>query len=360
MGEPIRVLVVDDSAFMRKIITDILNHDQRIQVVGTARNGKDALEKQQLHKPDVITLDVEMPIMNGLEALKSIMRTSPCPVVMISSQTKKGAEITLLAMEFGAVDFVTKPSGPISLDIGKEEHTIREKVLHAAKANIKPINIEKSTAFQPTYEVKSKPRTNRTMPVSSTNKKKVIAIGTSTGGPRALKTVISQIPATIEAPILIVQHMPSGFTRSLAERLNAVSEINVKEAENGDILLNGTAYIAPGGYHISVDNKGNELMIRTHLEDPRKGHRPSVDVMYESLALHSTIEVVAVIMTGMGADGTEGLRALKAATPCYSIVEAEESCVVFGMPKAAIKANLVDEVVHVQHIAGHLVRYLTR
>lgn len=358
MGEPIRVLVVDDSAFMRKIITDILNHDQRIQVVGTARNGKDALEKQQLLNPDVITLDVEMPIMNGLEALKSIMRTSPCPVVMISSQTKKGAEITLLAMEFGAVDFVTKPSGAISLDIGKEEHTIREKVLHAASANIKPINIEKSKALQSNYEVKSKPRTNRSVP--SANKKKVIAIGTSTGGPRALKTVISQIPATIKAPILIVQHMPAGFTRSLAERLNTVSEINVKEAEDGDILLDGTAYIAPGGYHISVDNKGNELMIRTHLEDPRKGHRPSVDVMYESLALHSTIEVVAVIMTGMGADGTEGLRALKANTPCYCIVEAEESCVVFGMPKAAIKANLVDEVVHVQHITGHLIRYLTR
>ncbi len=340
----IQVLVVDDSAFMRKVISDMLNQDPRIHVIGTARNGQDALLKQKQLSPDVITLDVEMPIMNGLDTLKQIMNEDPCPVVMISSTTKVGTENTLIAMEYGAVDFVTKPSGAISLDINRVEMEIVDKVIQASKAKVrhstpKPIvqKIVKHEHLQ-------------------TQKRKVIAIGTSTGGPKALKDVITQLPATIKAPILVVQHMPANFTRSLAERLNSLSSIIVKEAENGDLIENGTAYIAPGGYHIALQKIGSAYFIKTHLEEPRRGHRPSVDVLYESLATLADVETIAVIMTGMGADGTEGLMKLKQHGSCYAIAEAEESCVVFGMPRAAIKTNLVDEVVHVQEIAERVIR----
>lgn len=340
----IQVLVVDDSAFMRKVITDMLNSDPRIHVIGTARNGEDALLKQKQLRPDVITLDVEMPLLNGLETLKKMMNEDPCPVVMISSTTKEGTENTLIAMEYGAVDFVAKPSGAISLDLDKVEKEIIEKVILAAKAKLK--------------QATPKPIVSKSLhqPFVKSQKQKIIAIGTSTGGPKALKDVITKVPATVSAPILIVQHMPVGFTKSLADRLNSLSSITVKEAKDGDLLENGTAYIAPGGYHIALRQVKSSFFIKTHLEEPRRGHRPSVDVMYESLSTISDIETIAVIMTGMGADGTEGLMKLKQTASCYAIAEAEESCVVFGMPKAAIKTNLVDEVVHVQDIAERISR----
>lgn len=346
MERNIQVLVVDDSAFMRKVISDILNQDPRINVIGTARNGQDALLKRRELRPDVMTLDVEMPVMNGLDTLKQIMKEDPCPVVMISSTTKEGAENTLLAMEYGAVDFVAKPSGAISLDINKVKIEIVDKVIQAAKARLQ------RSAPKPIVQ-----RTIRRL-IETNEKRKVIAIGTSTGGPKALKDVITKIPATIAAPILIVQHMPVGFTRSLAERLNALSSITVKEARDGEMIENGTAYIAPGGCHLGLRKVGSSLFIQTHLEEPRKGHRPSVDVMYESLSTITDIETIAVIMTGMGADGTEGLMKLKEKGSCYAIAEAAESCVVFGMPRAAIKTNLVDEVVHVQEIAERMLRHV--
>ncbi|MET3505021.1 protein-glutamate methylesterase/protein-glutamine glutaminase [Halalkalibacter oceani] len=350
MERKIQVLVVDDSAFMRKVISDMLNQDPRVHVIGTARNGEDALRKRKELRPDVMTLDVEMPIMNGLETLKHVMNDDPCPVVMISSTTKQGAENTMLAMEYGAVDFVTKPSGAISLDIDRVENEIVEKVVYAARARLrrsspKPIVQPRTVQF-----VK---RPSRTLLSSA---QKMIAIGTSTGGPKALKDVITKLPGSLKAPVLIVQHMPAGFTRSLAERLDSLSELTVKEAEDGDVLKNGVAYIAPGGYHLAVKQEHSSYVIQTHLEEPRRGHRPSVDVMYESLSALNDIETIAVIMTGMGADGSEGLMKLKQSGSCYAIAEAEESCVVFGMPKVAIRTKLVDEVVHIQEIAGRIMR----
>lgn len=346
MGNSIKVLVVDDSAFMRKVISDMLKRHPGINVVATARNGQDALEKRKELRPDVITLDVEMPIMNGLETLKLLMDDDPCPVVMVSSTTKEGAQNTLLAMEYGAIDFVTKPSGAISLDIGKVEEQIIAKVIQASKANV----------FREKVKITPGQVKERARRIKSTNKNKIIAIGTSTGGPRALKDVIPKLPATIAAPIVIVQHMPPGFTLSLAERLNSLSNVTVKEASDGETLINGTAYIAPGGFHLSVKKIGNQSVLHLHKEEPRRGHRPSVDVMFESLAEIKDIETVAVIMTGMGADGTEGLIKLKQAANCYAIAEAEESCVVFGMPKSAIKTKLVDEVVHVNQISDCISR----
>ncbi len=343
MNKKIHVLVVDDSAFMRKVISEMLNRDPRLHVIATARNGEEALKKRRELRPDVITLDVEMPVMNGLETLKKLMEEDPCPVVMVSSTTKEGTTNTLLAMEYGAVDFVTKPSGAISLDMDKVEEEITKKVVHAAKASIKP-RAPKEAVFK---------RIER-RPYTKTNDRKIVAIGTSTGGPKALKEVITQLPSDLNAPVLIVQHMPAHFTRSLAERLNSISNIHVKEAEDGELIKNGTAYIAPGGYHMGVLQNGSSLYIRTHLEEPKRGHRPAVDTMYDDLARLSNIETIAVIMTGMGADGSEGLLHLKREGHCYALAEAEESCVVFGMPKAAIKTNLIDEVVHVNGIASRI------
>ncbi|GAE36049.1 chemotaxis response regulator protein-glutamate methylesterase CheB [Halalkalibacter akibai JCM 9157] len=348
MGNSIRVLVVDDSAFMRKVISDMLNKYPGIQVIGTARNGQEALKKRKELRPDVMTLDVEMPVMNGLETLKQLMEEDPCPTVMVSSTTKQGAENTLLAMEYGAVDFVTKPSGAISLDIDKVEHQIIDKVIYASKAKV--IRKEEKNV--------NRPLSNRVVPQKKMNQKKIVAIGISTGGPRALKEVIPKLQASIQAPIVIVQHMPAGFTLSLAERLNSLSDITVKEARDGDFLQNGTAYVAPGGFHLSIKKKGDAFVAHLHTEEPRRGHRPSVDVLYESLAEIPTVDTVAVIMTGMGADGTEGLIKLKKTSNCYAIAEAEKSCVVFGMPKAAIRTNLVDEIVPVEEISRCIERLL--
>lgn len=347
MNPFIRVLVVDDSAFMRKVISDIINQDPRMEVVGVGRHGEDAIKKVDEFDPDVITLDVEMPIMSGLEALKVIMNKKPRPVVMISSKTKVGAETTLQAMEAGAVDFITKPSGAISLDIDKVADEIREKVFYATKANVAVLNQRDLVSTQ----------TIKNVPTSKANVQKVIAIGTSTGGPKALKTVISQLPASIRAPIVVVQHMPAGFTKSLAERLDRLSKLTVKEAKSGDVLQNGHVYIAPGGYHIELKVKSRALMIETTFDEPRKGHRPSVDTMFESLAQINQIEVIAVVMTGMGTDGTIGLKELKKRPFCYSIAEAEETCVVFGMPKSIIQHQLADEVVRVENISHYLSEY---
>lgn len=298
------VLVVDDSAFMRKIITDILESDERISVIGTARNGRDALNKIQDLSPDVVTLDIEMPVMDGLTALKRIMDTKLLPVVMLSSLTKTGAENTVKAMELGAVDFIAKPSGSISLDIKKVESEIIEKVLTAAKANlVNPSggNNNRSNKQQPMEKAH----------FSICKEKYLVAIGTSTGGPRALQQVLIRLPKNFPAPIVIVQHMPPGFTKSLADRLDSFSEIHVKEAVTGEILKAGTAYIAPGNHHMRIKKIGRGIATDLAQDEQRNGHRPSVDVLFESLTVHREYKKLAVVMTGMGADGTRGLQLLK-------------------------------------------------
>lgn len=374
-----KLLVVDDSAFMRKLISDFFVNNSKIEVVGTARNGKDAIKKIQALNPDVVTMDVEMPEMNGLDALKEIMTVCPVPVVMLSSTTQKNAENTLIAMELGAVDFVAKPSGTISLDLHKIQDELVHKVEEATKVQIAKLKIalprqqsvQRSNVLPNQEKVLSKvieskvDLVNKGATVSSIKKewsrltKKIVLIGTSTGGPRALQEVITKIPKNIQAPILIVQHMPAGFTKSLANRLNQLSEITVKEAEQGDILHNGIAYIAPGGYHLKLRKVGTSFgIVLDQTEPPRSGHRPSVDVMFEDVSQYNDFDKIAVIMTGMGYDGAAGLKQLKKTGNVMAIAESADTCIVYGMPKAAVETQLVDEVADVDDIAQSIMKYM--
>ncbi|KGP74007.1 protein-glutamate methylesterase/protein-glutamine glutaminase [Pontibacillus yanchengensis] len=351
----IRVLVIDDSAFMRKMIKDILEHDTRFTVLGTARNGEDGLQKIKQLQPDVVTLDIEMPKMDGLTCLQHIMKEHPLPVVMLSSLTHDGAESTIKAMEYGAVDFIEKPSGSISLDINIKQEEIIQKVYESFKANLKEVqtdNLEYEDIPTIPYEPPSRLLTEK-------NLKKIVAIGTSTGGPRALQQVITKLPVDIPAPILIVQHMPAGFTKSLAKRLNVLSDIEVKEAENGEIIRKGVAYIAPGNYHLKVQKVGLSLAIKLDQSDTRNGHRPSVDIMLESLANLTNYQAYTIIMTGMGSDGALGLHYLKSrAQQTIAITESSDSAIVYGMPKAAVLTNKVEHTVHVKDISYTLVNVM--
>lgn len=374
--QKIKLLVVDDSAFMRKLISDFFSDHRHIEVIGAARNGKDAIKKIEQLKPDVVTMDVEMPEMNGMEALKEIMQKHPLPVIMLSSTTKRGAENTLMAMEYGAVDFVAKPSGSISLDLHKIKNELVHKVEEASKVTVSKLRkpFHKSTAasqmpHQPLNNEESKlknmtkPTVKIDVPIKKTDwsktSKKFILIGTSTGGPRALQEVITKIPANVGAPILIVQHMPAGFTKSLATRLDQLSDIHVKEAEQGDLLQKGTAYIAPGGYHLKLRKIGSSFaVVLDDQEPPRAGHRPSVDVMFEDVSQYPEFDKIAVIMTGMGYDGSKGLVSLKKTGNVMAIAESAETCIVYGMPKAAVETQLVDEVADVDDIAKTIMKYM--
>ncbi|QED47561.1 protein-glutamate methylesterase/protein-glutamine glutaminase [Cytobacillus dafuensis] len=362
--EKIRVLIVDDSAFMRKLISEFLAEDSKIEVIGTARNGKEGLKKVKELKPDVVTMDVEMPILNGLDAVKQIMLEQPTPVIMLSSTTKEGAENTLTAIQNGAIDFIAKPSGAISLDLHKIKEELILKVISASKVSRKNlINIlPKTTKCEDSYSRielrKPNDIVNKAFNRSNSNTKKIVCIGTSTGGPRALQNVLTNLPADIDAGILIVQHMPAGFTKSLAIRLNSISNISVKEAVDGEIVQKGTAYIAPGGLHLKVVESGLNLLIKLDKSESRNGHRPSVDVLFESVSEIKEYMKVAVIMTGMGSDGTQGLIALKNNGTVRAIAESQETSIIFGMPKAAIATRLIDEVQDVDKIAESILKYV--
>ncbi|MCP1190264.1 chemotaxis response regulator protein-glutamate methylesterase [Priestia flexa] len=347
----IKVLIVDDSAFMRKVITSLLEEDGRFNVVGTARNGEEALKKAVLLNPHVMTLDVEMPVMNGLEVLKELMKIKPTPVVMLSSTTFEGANNTFLAMEYGAVDFVAKPSGAISLDIDKVKDELLTKLYIASKANL-PFNSKESIKDKP---VKSSMVRGDRKPL-----KKVVCIGTSTGGPRALQDVLTMLPATIPVPILIVQHMPAGFTSSLAARLDRLAAISVKEARDDQKLEPGCAYIAPGGYHLTVKESKEGLITVLDQSLPVKGHRPSVDTLFQSLADCPNYEKVAVVLTGMGADGTEGVIHMKSKGQTIAIAESEETAIIYGMPKSIIATRLVDEIQPLHYVANRILHYVQK
>jgi len=353
------VLVVDDSAFMRRLITDFLSEHDQIHVVGTARNGEDALRKIELLNPDVVTLDVEMPVMDGLETLKNIMMKCPRPVIMLSSTTKDGAENTILSLQYGAIDFISKPSGSISLDLYKVKEELKNKVILAKTANLKKVNnqllpkTKKYSKIDLCVDEKSI-LFDRNRPFQS-----IVCMGTSTGGPRALQHVLTKLPSNINAPIFIVQHMPPGFTKSLANRLHSISSIEVKEAVNGDVVKNGTAYIAPGGSHMKIVKSGATLTIKIDQTDIRNGHRPSVDVMFESISELKNYRKIAVIMTGMGSDGSEGLKKMKSNGFVKAISESEATSVVYGMPKSAVATNLVDRIVNVEEISDAILYFLS-
>ncbi|WP_019152768.1 protein-glutamate methylesterase/protein-glutamine glutaminase [Robertmurraya massiliosenegalensis] len=359
----IKVLIVDDSAFMRKLIHDFLSEHPSIDVIGTARNGEDALKKIKTLRPDVVTLDIEMPVMNGLEALQMIMKEHPVPVLMLSSTTQLGAENTMLAISYGAIDFITKPSGPISLDLIKVKEELVEKVLSASKANMavvmknKPYT--KSTIRTSKECSKIERKEQKLSSVQKSFSKKIICIGTSTGGPRALQEVLTKLPKDLDAAVFVVQHMPAGFTKSLATRLDSLSECHVKEAEDGEFAIKGTIYIAPGGYHLLVNEVGGKLKIQLDMSiPPKSGHRPSVDIMFHSISDISDYTKIAVIMTGMGADGSQGLVELKKKGHVTAIAESEVTSIVYGMPKSAIATNLVDEIKNVDEIAETILKYV--
>jgi two-component system chemotaxis response regulator CheB len=327
----IKVLVVDDSIVMRRIISDMLSKDGEIEVVGTARNGAEALEMVRRLNPDVVTMDIEMPVMDGLTALQHIMAESPRAVVMLSSMDKRQADITFKSLDLGAVDFIPKTGGSLSLDLEKESEGIISKVKAAAKARIIPRRAPGSV--QPTS-------------MTTLSGDWIVLIGSSTGGPKALPEVLSRLPANLPAAVLVVQHMPEGFTRSFAERLNWVSALEVKEAEEGEEIKKGKVYIAQGNKHLTL--KGNRL----HLDDGPKVNfvRPAVDVLMRSVAPHYGPRTVGVVLTGMGSDGAAGMQLIKQMGG-KTIVQSEETCVVYGMPKAVVELNAADRIVPLEDIA---------
>lgn len=353
----IKVLVVDDSAFMRKIISDILNEDSDIDVVGTGRNGMDALEKIKTLKPDVVTLDVEMPVMDGLETLKQIMSEHKISVVMLSSITVEGAESTIKALELGAIDFITKPTSIFDMDSSKKRYELTNKIKAAAVAKIST-NILTKNPLKPLEKTNSK-KTQRKSLISKISKRNndnvsnIIAIGTSTGGPRALQGIIPYFTQDINGSILVVQHMPPGFTQSLANRLDSMSHISVKEAENGEKIQKGWCYIAPGDYHMEIEDRGGVFYIKLTEAEPVSGHRPSVDVLMDSAARINRIPIYGVILTGMGGDGAKGMKKIMDNNG-YTIAQDEETCVIYGMPKVAVNLGAIKEILPLDKIAGHL------
>jgi len=345
-----RVLIADDSALMRKIISDVINSDPSLEVISTAKNGEEAYQKVIALKPDVVTMDVEMPVMDGLTTLERLMRDYPLPVVMLSALTQSGASATIKALEIGAIDFITKPSGSISIDIAKLSQEIILKVKTAAEAKIgmfsQPVSQVSAPLARAKQDLKSIVKGNFTLTV----------IGTSTGGPKALHEVMGSLPSGLNTAILIVQHMPIGFTKSLAQRLDSVSQFTVKEAEEGDIIESGKAYVAPGNFHMEISSQGDRYTIHLTQDPQVNGHRPSVDVLFQSAAkLRAT--KVGVIMTGMGSDGAQGLKILKDAG-VKTIGESAETCVVYGMPKSAFKIGAVDFEVPLYKISGQIVQAL--
>ncbi|MGM8214488.1 protein-glutamate methylesterase/protein-glutamine glutaminase [Bacillaceae bacterium W0354] len=343
----IKVLVIDDSAFMRKMISEMINQADGMQVIGTARNGLDGIEKIKTLKPDVVTLDVEMPILDGISALGRIMEESPLPVIMLSSLTTKGAKSTIQAIEYGAVDFISKPSGAISLNIEDVKTELINKINMAKTANIFKNNLKRDVNIEQVTTGNKKSITQNLI-----HKKTVVAIGVSTGGPKALQQVLTKFDKNFSAPILIVQHMPAKFTKTLAERLDRLTNIRVKEASDGELLMNGTAYIAPGDYHMNIKRIGTSLAISLDQSEPQKGHRPSVNKLFESLANVRDVNKVAVVLTGMGSDGTDGAKQLKKIDKkSILIAESNQSAVIYGMPKSIIENVGADLVVTIDDMA---------
>lgn len=339
---PVRVLVVDDSALMRKLIPQVLQTDSSIQVVGTAMDGNFGLKKIEELKPHVVTLDLEMPGMNGIEMLKEIMRRHRVPVIVVSSHSTEGASVTLKALALGAFDFVAKPS-----DVSARMPEIAQELIAKIKAGANSPRIKAipmATAVQ---------RLDKTSPTAKNPPTRVVAIGVSTGGPNALQYLLSQLPGDFPGTLVVVQHMPEGFTEMFARRLDETCAISVKEAQSGDLLIAGRALICPGSRHLKVKRLplGDVAVLS---DEPRvNGHRPSADVLFKSVAEEYGPKGLALIMTGMGDDGAQGMGAVKAAGG-MTIAQSEDSCVVFGMPKAAIDRGFAIRVVGLEALAHTL------
>ena len=344
MKEPVRVLVVDDSALMRKLIAELLARDPQIQVAGTALDGDFALKKIGELKPDVVTLDLEMPRMSGMETLRHITRHHRLPVIVVSSHSTQGAIATFKALSLGAFDFVAKPRDAAPDHMDEIAVELIGKIKAAAQSGAPRVVNE---------TIPEKRRAAKPRPRQAAPPRKIVAVGVSTGGPNAVQSVLSQLPAEFPGAIVIVQHMPAGFTELFAERLDEVCKIEVKEARSGDLLLAGRALVCPGDRHIIVKrNAGGDMVVLTD-EARVNGHRPSVDVLLRSVAAEFGTNGIGVLMTGMGEDGAEGLGELKRAGG-LTIAQSEESCVVFGMPKVAIERGHAQRIVSLEMLAHTL------
>lgn len=359
--DKIKVLVVDDSPFMRKALERMLAAAEDLEVIGSARDGEDALEKIPLLKPDIVTLDVEMPRMDGLTCLRQIMQRHPLPVLMVSSQTQDGATATMEALALGALDFIPKESSLASSSILQIQQDLHEKIRKLAASPkfrksrpTPPVPAPSATPTPfPSRIAMPAPRLVAPAPgiLASAPVAELLAIGCSTGGPKALQDFLPGLPKSLPVPCLIVQHMPATFTKAFADRLDGLCQVRVKEAEDGEPLRAGTVYIAPGGIHLTFKVKGGVSMVELNPEPSASLHRPSVDVLFQSIVEGYNRQVLAMILTGMGSDGARGMEQLKA-RGAHTLAESEETCVVYGMPKAAFERGCVDQVAPIGDMAG--------
>lgn len=354
-----RVIVVDDSALVRSMLTEIINRQSDMECIGAAADPLVAREMIRNMNPDVITLDVEMPRMDGIDFLSKLMRLRPMPVVMVSTLTERGADVTLKALELGAIDFVAKPKIGVADGLKQLANDITDKIRVASKARIHrlpsaPATTGTATSGAGAASKPAAPLVSASLGRLSTEK--IIFIGASTGGTEATKEVLITLPADSPA-VVITQHMPPGFTRSYAARLDGLCKISVKEASDGERILPGHAYIAPGGMHLSVERSGANYIARVQDGDPVNRHKPSVEVLFKSAARTVGPNAIGVMLTGMGADGAKAMREMKDAG-AYCVAQDEASCVVFGMPREAIAAGAVNEVLPLSKITSHLMEHL--
>ena len=365
----IRVVVVDDSALVRSMLTEIINRQPDMECIGAAADPLVAREMIRNLNPDVITLDVEMPRMDGIDFLSKLMRLRPMPVVMVSTLTERGAEVTLKALELGAIDFVAKPKIGVADGLKQLANEITDKVRIAAKARIHRSPTPASGTGAPAAATTRpgagagggaapSPAASAASPASlgRLSTEKLVFIGASTGGTEATKEVLLTLPADAPA-VVITQHMPPGFTKSYAARLDSLCRIRVKEATDGERVLPGHAYIAPGGMHLSVERSGANYIARVQDGDPVNRHKPSVEVLFKSAARVVGRNAIGIMLTGMGADGAKAMREMKDAG-AYCVAQDEASCVVFGMPREAIAAGAVDQVLPLKDVGPHLMEYL--
>ncbi len=347
---PLKILVVDDSLYMRSAIKKLLDSRSEFQVIDLAKDGKEAVEKVIALKPDVVTMDFNMPRMNGVEAVRAIMEQRPTPVLMFSAHTRQGARETFDALHAGAIDFVTKPAGEVSSQLDGIADELCRKLVAASRTRLAPVPTARAPSLRTTRTM-TVPSVRRSQAMSAANPNpKIIFIAISTGGPVALSRVIPQLPATLRAGVVIIQHMPATFTGALADRLNSESQLQVREAVDGDIPCPGLVLVAPGGKHLKVDLDGTLRLADGPLVH---GCKPAADLTMKSAAAAYGRHAVGLVMTGMGKDGAEGLRTIKQAGG-KTFAQDKESSLIFGMPKAALELEAVDEVVALDSIAAKL------